>query len=239
MRRCIFRGRQIAPAWAWATLRASAARASTTASPTATAATITATVPASVTAAAKILAGTVAAATGGIVLGRIVTWREVLGRGSVGIRLALLCSFGVLIFRGSGRNSVVMFLEMIAFRGVRIIVRNVLLISVLSFVLVEFLVVRFFVVFASPGQGFTGKHFDRGTIRGGQRGHRCWRLLVRMPGIVVLEVFENVADVQEGVAVETNVHEGGLHAGEDACNSSFVDAADEREFFFPLDVDFD
>ncbi len=154
------------------TARLSAARASPTASPTATAATITATVrttiSSAVTTPAKILAGTVAAATGGIVLGRIVTWREVLGRGSVGIRLALLCSFGVLIFRGSGRNSVVMFLEMIAFRGVRIIVRNVLLISVLSFVLVEFLVVRFFVVFASPGQGFTGKHFDRGTTRGRQ-----------------------------------------------------------------------
>jgi len=60
-----------------------------------------------------------------------------------------------------------------------------------------------------------------------------------MPVIVVLEVFENVADVQEGVAVETNVHEGGLHARKDAGDFSFVDAADEREFFFPLDVDFD
>jgi len=65
------------------------------------------------------------------------------------------------------------------------------------------------------------------------------RLLVRMPVIVVLEVFENVADVQEGVAVEPNVHEGGLHAWEDAGDFSFVNAADEREFFFPLDVDFD
>jgi hypothetical protein len=60
-----------------------------------------------------------------------------------------------------------------------------------------------------------------------------------MPVIVVLKIFEDVTDVQEGVAVETNVHEGGLHAGEDACDSSFVDAADEREFFFPLDVNFD
>jgi hypothetical protein len=60
-----------------------------------------------------------------------------------------------------------------------------------------------------------------------------------MPVIVVLEVFENVADVQEGVAVEPDVHEGGLHAWEDAGDFSFVDAADEREFFFSLDVDFD
>src|SRR5256714_13031879 len=60
-----------------------------------------------------------------------------------------------------------------------------------------------------------------------------------MPWIVPLEFSETVADVQEGIAVETNVHESGLHAGEDAGDFSFVDAADERDFFFPLDVDFD
>jgi len=92
--------------------------------------------------------------------------REVLGRRSVRIRLAFLSRFGVLVFHGSGRNRVVMFLEMFAFRGVRFLVGSVLLISVMSFVLVEFLVVRFFVVFAGPGQSFTGKHFDRGSSRG-------------------------------------------------------------------------
>jgi hypothetical protein len=165
--------------------------------------------------------------------------REVLGRRSVRIRLAFLSRFGVAAFHGSGRNRVVMFLKMFAFRGVRFIVGRVLLINVMGVVLVEFLVVRFFVVFAGPSQGFTRKHFDRGSTRGRQRGHGGLRLLVRMPVIVVFEVLEDVTDVQEGVAVETNVHEGGLHAGEDACDSSFVDAADEREFFFPLDVDFD
>ena len=65
------------------------------------------------------------------------------------------------------------------------------------------------------------------------------RLLVRMPVIVVLEVFENVADVEESVAIEANVHERGLHTGEDAGDSSFVNAADEGEFFFALDVNFD
>jgi len=60
-----------------------------------------------------------------------------------------------------------------------------------------------------------------------------------MAVIVVLEVFENVADVEEGVAVETNIDESRLHAGEDAGDFSFVDTADEREFFFPLDVNFD
>ena len=60
-----------------------------------------------------------------------------------------------------------------------------------------------------------------------------------MHGVVVFEIFENVADVQERVAVETDVHEGGLHAGKDAGDFSFVDAADQRELFFALDVDFD
>jgi len=64
-------------------------------------------------------------------------------------------------------------------------------------------------------------------------------LLVRTAGIIVFEVFETSLDVEKGVAVKTNVHEGGLHAGKDAGDFSFVDAADEREFFFPLDVDFD
>jgi len=62
---------------------------------------------------------------------------------------------------------------------------------------------------------------------------------MRVPVIVILEIFENVADVQESIAVETNVHESGLHAGEDAGDFSFVDAADERKFFFALDVNFD
>jgi len=212
--------------------------ASAAASPTATAAAITtaiaATISASVTAAPKILAGTVATAASGIVLRGIVMRREVLRRGSIGIRLAFLSRFGVLIFHGSGRNRVVMLLEMLVFSGVRFIVRSVLLIRVMSCVLVEL-----FVVIADPGQGFTWKHFDRGTIRGGQRRHGGLRLLVRMPVIVVLKVFENVTDVQESIAVEANVHESGLHAGEYAGDFSFVDAADEREFFFPLDVDLD
>src|SRR5437016_1948875 len=101
------------------------------------------------------------------------------------------------------------------------------------------LAVRFFVMFSGPGQGFTGKQFYRRAIRGRRCRRGGLRLLVRMPRIVVLEVFENIADVEKRVAVETNVLESGLHAGEDAGDFSFVDAADEREFLFPLDVDFD
>ena len=60
-----------------------------------------------------------------------------------------------------------------------------------------------------------------------------------MSVIVIFEIFENVADVQEGVAIETNFDESRLHSGEDAGDFTFVDAADEGEFFFALDVNFD
>jgi hypothetical protein len=165
--------------------------------------------------------------------------REVLWRGSVGIRLAFLYCFGVLIFHRSGRNRVVMFLEMLAFNGGHFIVGGVLLIHSMGFIVMEHFVVRVSVMFGRPGQGLTWKYLDRGTIRGGQRRYGSLRLLVRMPVIVIFEIFENVADVQESVAVETDVHEGGLHTGEDAGDFSFVDAADESEFLLALDVNFD
>ena len=150
MWRCIFRRGQIAPA-AWTTLWACAARASATASPTAAPAAITAAVStaiaaATVTAPAKILAWAIVAAAGWIVLRGIVMGREVLWRGSVGIRLALLSRFGVLIFHGSGVNFVVMFLETLTVSGVRFIVGSVLLIHRMGFVLVELLLVRFLVM---------------------------------------------------------------------------------------------
>jgi hypothetical protein len=57
--------------------------------------------------------------------------------------------------------------------------------------------------------------------------------------IIVFEIFEDVADVKEGIAVEADIDESGLHAGEDAGDSAFVDATDEGELFFALDVNFD
>jgi len=61
---------------------------------------------------------------------------------------------------------------------------------------------------------------------------------MRVVVIVILEIFENVADVQEGVAIQTNVHESRLHSRKDAGDFAFVDAADEGELFFALDVNF-
>jgi len=60
-----------------------------------------------------------------------------------------------------------------------------------------------------------------------------------MPVIVILEIFENVADVKEGIAIEADIDESGLHTGEDAGDFAFVNAADEGELFFALDVNFD
>src|SRR5207247_6942564 len=79
------------------TLWASAAMATATTTPTAAATAIPATVSAAIVtavgAAAKILSGTVVTAAGRIVLRGIVMGREILRRGRIGIRLALLWRF--------------------------------------------------------------------------------------------------------------------------------------------------
>jgi hypothetical protein len=72
-----------------------------------------------------------------------------------------------------------------------------------------------------------------------RRGRRSVRLRMPMAVIVILKIFENIADVQESIAIETNVHESGLHAWKHSRYAAFVDATDKRELFFALDVDFD
>ena len=44
--------------------------------------------------------------------------------------------------------------------------------------------------------------------------------------VVVFQMLEEIADVQEGVAIQANIHEGRLHPGENSCNAAFVEAAD-------------
>jgi hypothetical protein len=164
--------------------------------------------------------------------------REILRRGSVRIRLAFLGRFGVS-FNPDGRLLVVvMVLEMLTFiGGVGVLVRGMP--TVMSFFLMELFLLRLFLVISGAGQRFAGEKFDLGVRGRRQRRRQPLRLLVRMPMIVIFQVFEDVADVEESVAIEPNVHEGRLHTGKDAGNFAFVDAADEREFFFALDVNFD
>jgi hypothetical protein len=44
--------------------------------------------------------------------------------------------------------------------------------------------------------------------------------------VVLFQVFEEIADVQEGVTIQADVHERGLHPGEDPGHTSFVETAD-------------
>jgi len=64
-------------------------------------------------------------------------------------------------------------------------------------------------------------------------------IVVTMAMIVVFQIFKNITDIEEGISVEADVHESGLHAGKDASDSAFVDATDEGKLFFALDVDLD
>jgi hypothetical protein len=63
--------------------------------------------------------------------------------------------------------------------------------------------------------------------------------LMAVTMIVVFKIFEDVTNVEEGVTVETDVDESRLHTRKDAGDFTFVDAADEGEFFFALDVNLD
>src|SRR6202022_302383 len=88
---------------------------------------------------------------------------------------------------------------------------------------------------ASARQRFTRQNVH-GEFRRGRPRRQGEVLLMPLAVIVVLEIFENIADVQEGVAVQANVYEGRLHAWKDAGDFAFVDAADKREFLFALDI---
>lgn len=48
---------------------------------------------------------------------------------------------------------------------------------------------------------FAGKHFDSVRRRGRKRGRYGWLIAVRVPGVIVFEIFEDVADVKEGIAI--------------------------------------
>jgi len=165
--------------------------------------------------------------------------RKILRRGSVRIGLAFVRGFRVrLLLRGRLRF-LVTFFQALAFGGLRFVMRSMLLIHVMIFGRVVLLPLRLVVVSRGASQRFTRQDFHRRAYGSRQGWGRALRLLVRMYGIVVFEVFKDVADVQERIAIETDVHEGGLHAGKDAGDFSFVDAADQRELFLALDVDLD
>jgi hypothetical protein len=195
-----------------------------------------------------------------ILLRGIVLMAEILGRGGVGFGLAL---FGFRVQVGMrGSVGVVMFFD----GGVFFVIVNLLcMVAALVFVfamlvftvrfvegfgLREIVMSRLVGVFDSvfdsvqvAGFGgvtdrFAWQHF--GMYGDGNLWRRCSvRLRVPVAVIVILKIFENVADVQEGVAVKPDVHESGLHTRKHPRDTAFVDTADQRELFFALDVNFD
>ena len=55
-------------------------------------------------------------------------------------------------------------------------------------------------------------------------------------GIKLFDTFEEIAYVQEGVAIEPDFHECRLHAWQDAGDTSFIYAAYERKLFLTFNV---
>src|SRR5262249_31347803 len=129
---------------------------------------------------------------------------------------------------------VVMFAMLFA---VRIGMSFGVIVVVFVIVVMCFVMFRLIVRFGGAADGFTGQDFGGGG-RGSLRRGVAVGVAMAMAVIVVFEIFENVADVQEGVAVETDIDEGGLHAGKDAGDAALVDATNERKFFFALDINF-
>jgi hypothetical protein len=165
--------------------------------------------------------------------------REILRRGGVRIGLALVRGFRVR-FVGRGRLGIlVMLFYVTAFGGVGLVLRATPFFLVMIFFSMKGLLQRLIVKPCGVGQRLTRQDFHWRRASRRQRRGRVLLLLVGVHWIIVFQIFENVADIQERVAVETDVDESGLHTGKDAGDFSFVDAADQCELFFALDVDFD
>jgi hypothetical protein len=240
--RSVLRRRKIAPArTAWT--GATAATASTTTPEASASAAVTASIRTSVTTAiiaaiafgaAVVLSAAIVAWTAiialRIFLRRIVVRSEILWGGRVRFRLALFefvvrlkVAVGVtalganFVSRRDDVPEVVMLVVIVMFVVVVFVLFAVRLVTSfgVSFAVLVLVVMFFaFVRFRSAAltDRLAGQDFGRD-----RRGNLCRavavRITVAMAVIVVLEIFENVADVQEGVAVETDIDEGGLHTG--------------------------
>ena len=181
--------------------------------------------------------------------------RKILRSGGVGFRLAFLeVVVRIVVDLGGVRVGDFAFGSRLFSDAGSLVVREGVVLRMLVCVVVQllvglvrgFLAVSFVGVFAfvpmrrGAAERFAGKQLDSAGGHGRERRRSGGRLIgVRVTVIVVFEIFEDIADVKEGVAIEADVNERGLHAGEDAGNSAFVDAADEGELFFALDVNFD
>ncbi len=89
--------------------------------------------------------------------------------------------------------------------------------------------------FGNGGRRLNVSRLERGGMPGGIGSENLAALVLHFVFFIldggnhVVEVFdflEEIADVEEGVAIEADVHKGRLHAGKHASDFSFVDAAD-------------
>jgi hypothetical protein len=165
--------------------------------------------------------------------------RKILRRGSVRIGLTFVRGLWVLFVEGGRLRILVMLFQVISLGGVRFVMRDVRFVQVMNFFALGRLLQSLIVEPGGVGQRLARQDFHRRTDRRRQGRGGTLRLLMRMHRVVVFQVFENVANVQKRVAVEADIHESRLHAGKDAGDFSFIDAADQRELFFALDVNFD
>jgi hypothetical protein len=243
LRRSIFRRRQISAAWT----RTSATAPSTSAAPTAASTTISAAVIAAISA-MEIAASTAALirpiikAGRRIVLRRVVLRREILGRRFIRIGLALI----VKLLSALGKARLNVFGACMNFFDMR---ANLTIFRIGVTILAGCYGVRRF-THAAEGLARKNEVCLRFTAF---RRSRCGMLVpvtamtvakvavtvLVVAVVIAFEIFEDVTDVQKCVSVEANVHESGLHSWKNASDFSFVDAADEGELFFALDVDFD
>ena len=166
-----------------------------------------------------------------ILLRRVVVRSEILGCRCVRFRLAIFefvvgldfsfraTAIGAECVAGFDYVADVVVLVIVVMFFVVVLVVFFALLVVMTFgvgFVMFVLVMMFFVLVRLGGvtlaDGFAGQNF-RDYGRGLLRRRLGVRIAMPMAVIVILEIFENVADVQEGVAVETDIDEGGLHTG--------------------------
>ena len=194
----------------------------------------------------KVLASTIAPrrttaiGTRRIFLRGIVVMTEILRGRSVGFGLAFL-GLGVHVGMRGGIGVVMLFdgglllviVDMLRVIDFLVLVNMVLVVTmrvVQAFGLGEFVMSHVVAVLGSMCIAMFGgvterlawQHF-RVHCNGHRRGRR---LRMPVPVIIIFQIFENVADVQERVAVKPDVHESGLHARKHSCYAAFVDTAD-------------
>jgi hypothetical protein len=224
---------------------------SATAAPTAATTTVATAVTTTISAAAVILAAAIASAACGarrVVLSGIVVGRKILRSGSVRIGLALFGVMSIVVHFGSMGAESFVGTGLVFYNAGVLIVRERIVMRILvvrwfvrGFFAVNFVGMLFFLLMRGRGvaQRFAGKQFDNIGRRRRERRRSCGCVRMRVAVIVIFQIFENIADVEKSIAIEADVNESGLHAGEDAGDSAFVDAANEGELFFALDINFD